>query len=94
MLSDNGLEFVGEPFEEMLRDWGKEHVKTTPYMFSSKGLAERTVRTLCEMLRVMCTRENEGDLWVGKVLWAFNATVHSATGELPCNYIMNFKKVI
>src|ERR1044072_7245082 len=37
MLSDNGPEFVGQPFQKMLYDWDIEHVRTTPYMPSSNG---------------------------------------------------------
>lgn len=30
MLRDNGPEFFGLAFQQMLNDWGTEHVRTTP----------------------------------------------------------------
>src|SRR5678815_5424740 len=68
MLSDNGPEFVGQAFEQMLSDWGIEHVRMTPYMPSLNGLAERTIRMLSEMLRMMSERENDWDYWLGSVV--------------------------
>ena len=74
MLSDNGPEFVGKSFQQMLDEWGIEHVRTTSYMPSSNGLAERTIRTLSEMLRTVNKTENEWDDHVGSVLRAHNMT--------------------
>ena len=94
MLSDNGPEFVGRPFQQMLDEWGIEHVRTTPYMPSSNGLAERTIRTLSEMLRMMSKTDNEWDEHVGRVLSAYNMTVHSTTGISPCEYVLNFERFV
>ncbi|XP_068215653.1 uncharacterized protein [Palaemon carinicauda] len=94
MLSDNGPEFVGWEFEQMLREWGIEHVYSTPYMPNANGLAERTVRTLTEILRMMSTCGNDWDLYVGRALWAYNATVHKSTGMSPCKFVLNFEKII
>ncbi|XP_066965656.1 uncharacterized protein [Macrobrachium rosenbergii] len=49
MLGDNGPEFVGRPFEQMMKEWGINHIATTPYMSSANGLAKRTIMTLSEM---------------------------------------------
>ena len=68
MLSDNGPEFTGRTFENMLNEWGIEHLCTTPYVPSANGLAERTIRTLSEILHMMSERENEWDLHVEKAL--------------------------
>ena len=94
MLSDNGPEFVGRPFENMLREWGIDHVRTTPYVPSANGLAERTNRTLIEILRMMTERENEWDLYVGRALSTYNMTVHKGIGMSPCSYVLNFERYI
>ena len=58
---------MGGAFEEMLREEGIEHLLTTPYVPSSYGLAERTVNTLIDVLRMCCEKVNEWDLYVGKL---------------------------
>ena len=93
-LSDNGPEFLGKEFEYMLKENEIEHILTTPYMPSSNGLAERTIKTLCEMLRTMCKSMKDWDLYIGRVLWAYNMTVHRATGLSPCMYVLNFEKLL
>ena len=94
MLSDNGPEFVGRAFERMLNEWGVEHLYTTPYNPSANGLAERTIRTLSEILRMMNERVNDWDLYVGKALWVYNMTVHKGIGMSPCEYVLNFERYI
>ena len=94
MLSDNGPEFVGSSFERMLSEWNIEHVLTTPYMPSANGLAERTIRTLSEILRMMTEREDEWDLYVGRALSVYNSTVHKSIGMSPCKYLLNFERYV
>lgn len=94
MLSDNGPEFTGKEFEVMLREWGIDHVLSTPYMPSANGLAERPIKTLTELLRVMCKKDNEWDIMLGIALWVYNMTVHRSMGMSPCNYIMNYENIV
>ena len=68
MLSDNRPEFVGRPFQQMLDEWEIEHVQTTPYMPSSNGLAERMIRTLSEILRMVRPIMNGMSTWVESYL--------------------------
>ncbi|XP_066965443.1 uncharacterized protein [Macrobrachium rosenbergii] len=90
MLSDNGLEFIGRPLEQMLREWGIEHVVTTPYMLSVIGLAERTRMILSEMLRMLTDRENASDLLLGRLVAMYNGSVHKSTGMLSSECVMNY----
>ena len=52
ILTDNGPEFAGKEFNEMLHRYGITHQYTTPNKPSSNGLIERANRTLLELLRV------------------------------------------
>ena len=94
MLSDNGPEFVGKPFEQMLSQWGIIHVLTTPYMPSANGLAERTIRTLSEILRMMTVNTNDWDICLGRALWTYNVTVQRSIGMSPSEYVMNFERYV
>ena len=94
ILSDNGPEFIGEPFKDMLRSTGIRKVNITPYMSSSNGLAERTIQTISEMLRTISTNGLPWDENLDSVLWAYNATKHSRTGLSPKEYLLQNSKPI
>ena len=89
-LTDNGGEFIGKPFEHMLERNGIDHVLITPHMSSSNGLAERTVETLTEILRVMQSNGQQWDMNLGRALWSYNASMHSALGTSPCQYLVDY----
>ncbi len=93
-LSDNGPEFVGKPFRQMLAENGISHIYITPYMSSSNGLAERTIRTLSELLRTLGQNGFEWEENLPKALWCYNSTKHSAHGMSPRNFLLQFEKSI
>ena len=88
VLSDNGPEFVGANFNEMLLNHNVDHIYTTPNRPPSNGLAERTNRTLLELLRV------ESDSAVGwvkvlpKVVMIYNNTLHATLGKSPSEFLL------
>ena len=92
-LTDNGPEFAGDPFKQMLRKNGIHKVPTTPNMPSSNGLAERTIRTLCEILRMLETNGRQWDENVAQAVWSYNATLHTAHGMSPSRYLLQSEKI-
>ena len=51
MLTDNGSEFIGPQFQELLRTMNIQHLKTTPLTPAANGEVERMNRTIQELLR-------------------------------------------
>ncbi|XP_014682028.1 PREDICTED: uncharacterized protein K02A2.6-like [Priapulus caudatus] len=51
IVSDNGPQFSGRPFQEMCKKWSITHVTSSPHYPRSNGLAERMVRTVKSMLK-------------------------------------------
>ena len=88
LLSDNGPEFVCWSFNEVLREYGIEHVYSTPYKPSSNGAVERCNRTLAELLRSLVADSMEWDLKLGKAVMVYNSSLHSQTGLSPSNCIL------
>ena len=86
MQSDNGLEFVGQPFQELLSKFNIKHVKSRPYNPKAQGLVERFNRTLkSKLLKIYYTDEVNFDLEeaVQNVLDVYNNTKHSVTRYKP-----------
>ena len=51
LVSDNGTQFTSTDFEEFMRKNGIQHVRVSPYHFSSNGMVEKAVKTLKEGLK-------------------------------------------
>lgn len=46
IVSDNGPQYIGEPYQAMCREWGITHTTSSPRYARSNGAAERMVRTV------------------------------------------------
>lgn len=90
-LSDNGPEYSGSQFEQMLKRNGIRPIKIIPYMSSSNGLAERTIQTISELLRLSQENGKDWDENLAKVIWSYNATKHSSHGLAPRTFLFNTK---
>ncbi|XP_047737241.1 uncharacterized protein LOC108675863 [Hyalella azteca] len=87
VTSDNGPEFRGRPFVEMLKRNGVKHFKTIPFAPSCNGSVERLNSTLKSLLAV-AGAENQAP-WtenITRVLIIYNHTVHSQTGRAPADF--------
>ena len=80
VISDNGGEFTGEPFHNLLSQYNIKHILITPYSPQSNGLVERINRTLMNILSGLCLPSD----WyssLGKAVITYNNTYHK---ELKC----------
>ena len=54
LISDNAGSFTGKEFQEFLTKQGIIHHRITPYAPQGNSLAERSIRSVLSMLRVLC----------------------------------------
>ena len=94
ILSDNGKEFSSSSFDRFLTSEGIGHIYTTPYRAPSNGLAERTNRTIIEILRTLDPNLNWWDENLNRAVWAYNSTQHKALGVSPSQYLLNYNKFV
>lgn len=87
LVSDNGGEYMGNDFQEYLRDEGIRHEPGPPHSPQINGVAERTNRTLCDRLRC-CLLGAE----VPKSFWA-DALHHLVfvMNSIPCHTPSGFQ---
>ena len=84
LLSDNGPNFSSELFHEMLNLLEIRGVRTSPYNPRGNGMVERFNRTMAEMLSKFCDeRQTDWDLFLPLVTQAYNASVHTTSGQIP-----------
>ena len=85
VLTDNGPEFVGPEFNEVLVQRGIKHEYCAPRSPQANGILERFHGFLNNCLRISIGLSNEGD-WKASAraaLEAYRKTPHSSTGESP-----------
>lgn len=84
ILSDQGPNFESQLFSELCRLSGIRKSHTTPYHPQGNGVCERFNRTLLGLIRTLEQEQRERwPQYVGDVVWAYNQTVHRATGYTP-----------
>ena len=87
ILTDNGTEFSSREFNQLLEEFGIQHVYTTPYRPQSNGCIERVNRTIGSFLRSLDACSD----WTHKLTSAvmvYNNTLHQAIGMAPSAYLL------
>ena len=87
VLTDNGTEFTGKVFSNLLAKYGIKHHTSVPYLGHTNGRVERMNRNLLVSLATAC-REN-GTTWpeqLPRVLININHAKHRTTGKAPVDF--------
>ncbi len=88
LLTDRGGEFDNEVLLELCHAVSTKKVFTTPYRPQSDGVAERFNRTLLKLLTSYAAGcQQEWDIILPYVLYAFNTSFTRATGNSPFSVI-------
>ena len=90
--SDQGRQFESRLFRAMCDRLGVRKTRTTPYHPQSDGMVERFNRTLKDMMSKYI--KSDGADWDEKVqpcTFAYNSSVHTATGHTPFFMIHGFE---
>ena len=84
LVSDRAGAFTGYEFENYLTKKNIKHHLSTPYSPRSNALAERTIRSVLSILRVLCDdHPTKWSLYLPKVCEAINCAFHTSIGERP-----------
>ena len=83
MLTDKGSNFTSKLLRCVARRFGVEHILCTTAHHETNGQAERMIRTVSEMMRACLDGEKDWAEMLPFFAYAFNASVHSATQEVP-----------
>ena len=89
LLSDRGLEFSGNQFEDILQEFGIHHILIPALMPQCNGITERVNRTLLQLLRLM-TQEHPSswDQHLTHAITSYNNTYHSAIDATPSDMLL------
>ncbi len=102
-IHDNGGEFIGEPFQRMLRRHNIIDVPTTIKNPQSNAICERMHQTISDMLRTRLYQDrprnqNELDLMIENALassiYALRSTIHSTLKMTPGSLAFNYDMLL
>jgi len=84
LLTDRGAEFESSLFQELMKWYGTDKIRTTAFKPSTNGAVERFHRTLNSMLgKVVSQSQRDWDSHLPYVMAAYRSSVHSSTGFTP-----------
>ncbi|MFN4050366.1 MAG: DDE-type integrase/transposase/recombinase, partial [Acinetobacter pittii] len=84
LLSDRGTAFLNSTVADMCAQLGVHRKHTSGYAPQTNGTCERLNQTLVKMLSTLVSDvQGDWDLYLPRVLLAYNGAVHETTGETP-----------
>ena len=83
ILSDRGTHFRNTMIKKLMERFQIKHNLSTPYHPQTNGLVERFNRTLCESLAKTIEYDDEWDLYISPILFAYRTSKHSTTKIEP-----------
>ncbi|RWS23877.1 gag-pol fusion protein-like protein [Leptotrombidium deliense] len=84
LISDNGVQFRSELFEQLNKLLGSKHRFTTPYKPSTAGLVERTNRFVMQLIKSYVQKDPlEWDIVLPYITHIYNISFHSALNTSP-----------
>ncbi|XP_015114936.1 uncharacterized protein K02A2.6-like [Diachasma alloeum] len=91
LVTDNGTSFTSKEFEDFVKYYGVEHIRTPPYHPASNGAAENIVKTFKNKLKVLMKSGKSAKKALRIFLMSYRATPHCTTGFTPAELQMGRK---
>ena len=83
IVSDNGLCFTSQEFQDFIQSHGLRHITTAVYKPSTNGIAGRMVQTFKRSLKISSSSSSDIQLVIDQFVFNCRLTPHSTTGVWP-----------
>jgi hypothetical protein len=92
ILTDQGSNFLSDVFRNTCKMLKIKKLQTTPFHPETNGGLERSHRVLKEYLRHYINEDQTNwDEWIPYSVYAYNTSIHTATGYTPFELVYGFK---
>lgn len=83
VITDNGTQYTGQPFRQLLKEFGINHRFTPPYTPQANPV-ERANKTIKTMIAQFCEGDHKKwDTHLSELIFAFNTSRNDSTGFTP-----------
>ena len=89
IVSDNGVQFTSANFDEFVKRYGIQHIRSAPYHPATNREAERFVQTFKRALKAMVNNPRFLTQRVQIFLFGYRTAPHSTTGRPPAELLFN-----
>ncbi|XP_055585283.1 uncharacterized protein K02A2.6-like [Uranotaenia lowii] len=83
LVSDHGVQFTSDLFQQFLRMNGVVHKMGAPYHPATNGQAERYVQTFKQKLKALKCSKSQLNLELSNILLTYRKMLHPTTGQSP-----------
>lgn len=83
LVSDHGVQFTSEGFQQFLKTNGVVHKMGAPYHPATNGQAERYVQTIKQKLKALKCTKSQLNLELCNILLTYRKMIHPSTGKSP-----------
>jgi transposase InsO family protein len=95
LMSDQGTPFINKTIEALTEEFAVHRQKSTPYHPQKNGTIEAFNKILETTLTKICSMNNDDwDLRVSTVLWAYRTTCKKLTMQNPFNLVYGLEAVV
>jgi hypothetical protein len=94
ILSDNGKNFISETVRILCEKFLIKHIFSSPYHPQTNGMVERLNRTLCNSLAKVKEKEEDWDIHIPAVLFAYRTKRHATTGYTPFQLVYGRQAIL
>ncbi|XP_062537956.1 uncharacterized protein K02A2.6-like [Armigeres subalbatus] len=83
LVSDHGVQFTSEAFQQFLKMNGVVHKMGAPYHPATNGQAERYVQIIKQKLKALKCSKSQLNLELCNILLTYRKMIHPSTGKSP-----------
>jgi hypothetical protein len=94
ILSDNGKNFISETVRILCEKFLIKHIFSSPYHPQTNGMVERLNRTLCNSLAKVKETDEDWDIHIPAVLFAYRTKRHATTGYTPFQLVYGRQAIL
>ena len=94
ILSDNGKNFISDVVKVLCEKFLIKHIFSSPYHPQTNGMVERLNRTLCNSLAKVKEKDEDWDIHIPAILFAYRTKRHATTGYTPFQLVYGRQAIL